>query len=94
MSSFSCLINGTIWWTVLMSKNAENLRSISPQLVFTQLGWYEESDVVCVCYAIPNDSIIFRIFRDIITLLACARSRPVMRHAGDYLTLIVSADKV
>lgn len=78
MSSFSCLINSTIWRTVLMSKNAENLRSSSAQVVFTQSRWYEDSDVVCVYYTGPNDSIISHIFRDIITLLACARSRPVM----------------
>lgn len=97
ISSFSCLINSTIWWTVLMSKIAENLRSIFPQVVFTRSRWYEESDVVCVCDAAPNDSIISHIFRDIITLLACARSRPVMMrtvsHADDDLTLIVSAVK-
>lgn len=95
--SFSCLINSTLWWTVLMWKNAENLRPISPQVVFTRSRWYEESDVVCVCCVGPNDSIISHIFRDIITLLACARSRPAMMwtlsHASDYLTLIVSANK-
>lgn len=91
------LINSALWWTVLMRKNAENLRPVSPQVVFMRSRWYEESDVVCVCCVGPNDSIISRIFRDIITLLACARSRPAMMrtlsHASDYLTLIVSADK-